>query len=309
MKQWEELLSKGNWQQFYSAFEERFDLFPDLKRQRDALPAEKLWHKGQSVENKKLVIWCEQGRGDNLQFLRYLPLIRCREITVCCYPQLAPLVECQEYVDGICLKRWPKDFDLHCSLLSLPYLLDLDHCPTSPFISSPGGITYPAGFRVGICWCGNAEYPADRIRSCPLSAFAPIFAIPDIQVWSLVVDRRQRKYIGDERIYDLAEHPGEWVINDAGPFLSDWYDTACWVNGLDMVISVDTALVHLAAGMGKRTIALLPFDSCWRWGGRWYDTLTVLKQEQPGEWEPVLERAADLVIQSKNVGQLPNLVP
>lgn len=285
---YETLLANNQFRDFFISYEQRYIQCHHLGKQR----AEQTGPQWTGNPIDTLHIWCEQGFGDCLQFLRFLKFIPAKEIIVTSYPELARLIEMQPSVHSIRLQSPPKQFDAQCSLLSIPYWLGLEAIDSKPVLTVPPPAKFASTKRkIAICWAGNAIQGGDANRSIPLASFAPLFAM-DVEVYSFVVDRRKRVYMSDEREeIDLAAHPEEWKIMDVSCHIRDWHDTAALLGGMDMLITVDTGLAHLAGAMGKKTILLLSSNPEWRWMTIWYDSVTYVKQEPNEEWQHVVQRA------------------
>jgi hypothetical protein len=260
---------------------------------------------GEPLAGKRLLIYSEQGLGDTLQFCRYLPLLKGlgAEVLFICQPDLLSLL-CHapgidtllpESVDGVIAEP----FDCHASLLSLPGLFktDLSNIP-SPFLWLNLDAVVPASWRgllavpevkVGIVWAGRPSNTDDFRRSCSLNDFSPFGKVPGIAFFSL-----QKGAAG---IQVASPPPGMKVI-DLASHLHDFKDTAVAIMSLDLVISVDTAVAHLAGALGKPVWTVLPHFPDWRWmlnreSTPWYPTMRLFRQSSPGEWRPVFERAAE----------------
>ena len=187
-------------------------------------------------------------------------------------------------------------FDLHLPLLSLPRVLGttVDTIPAEcPYLRSPPGrapeveaLLAPAGrLRVGIAWAGNQQHANDRRRSIPSRLFAPLCALPGVQVFSLQVARPD----------DAVPPPGAIAL---GPHLAaGWSVTAAAIANLDLCICVDSALAHLAGAMGCPVWVLLPLAADWRWllerdDSPWYPTARLFRQQRPDDWPGVVARVA-----------------
>jgi hypothetical protein len=148
--------------------------------------------------------------------------------------------------------------------------------------------SYP-GFKVGIAWQGNPNHRRDRLRSSPLVQFAPLARVPGVHLLSL------QKGAGCEQLPALQ---GRFPVTDLGSRLDDFLDTAAVMKSLDLVISVDTAIAHLAGALGVPVWVALPFAPDWRWlldreDSPWYPTMRLLRQTRPGRWEDVFHRIAE----------------
>lgn len=253
-----------------------------------------------------VLVHAEQGFGDTLQFCRYISRIQEGGVSVIfeCQPSLMPLLE------G--LKSESKDpslhlikpssalphADYHVPLLSLPRIFEtnLDNTPAKvPYLSAPAdrkakwASVCPGGaFSVGLVWEGNPNRQDDRLRSCPLDALEPIIATQGIRFYSLQKDMRQK------------QHPS---LHDLGPQLTDFADTAAVIERLDLVISVDTAVAHLAGALGRPVWVMLGYAADWRYlldreDSPWYPTMRLFRQPAPGDWRSVTQRIA---VELKNI--------
>ena len=248
----------------------------------------------------------EEGLGDTLQFLRYLPLLgqRGARVTAVVPPALTRLMRTvpgiDEVPDGDA--QVPR-YDFHCSFNGLPRAFEttLQTIPCNvPYLEADPALVLhwaarlPAGdgLRVGLCWAGQARpwlagfAGLDRRRSTTLATLAPLGLVPDVRLVSL----QKGPAAAEARTagFDLLD-----VMDDVG----DFADTAAIVANLDLVISVDTSVVHLAGALGKPVFLLDRYDNCWRWlSGRedspWYPSLRIFRQRQSGDWEPVIVRVA-----------------
>jgi Flp pilus assembly protein TadD len=250
-----------------------------------------------------LLVWADQGLGDSLMTLRYLPLVKSRgfsRVVVYGEPALARIFRATPGVDRFIAKQDPLPagtYDWHCPNMSLPLAFgtrldtiprDVPYIGVSPELILPwqGKLAALPGKRVGIAWAGTKMNPKDAVRSVPLAQFAPLFAVPGISFVSL------QKGDGAE---DLAGAPGK--IHDWMAHCGDLLDTAALMSQLDLVVTVDTAIVHLAGATGRPVWMLNRCESEWRWMlGRedspWYPTLRLFRQERPGDWAAPIARLA-----------------
>jgi len=275
--------------------------------------AQPLWT-GDS-EPKRLLIHAEQGLGDTLQFCRYLPLIDPRHQIV--FEVQAPLVDLMRQlpgVDTVVARGAPlPDFDAHCPIMSLPLIFGttLDNIPNqTPYLrADPAKVARwakrlePAtGLRVGLVWAGGrrtdepGSQPLNRRRNISLATLAPLAQARGVSFVSLQIDPPG----GD------AYAPPGMALLDLTDALHDFTDSAALVANLDLVISVDTSVSHLAGAMGKPVWLMNRFDTCWRWllnrhDSPWYPTMRLFRQPAPGDWDSVavdmaaaLQQAVDL---------------
>jgi hypothetical protein len=249
----------------------------------------------------------EDGFGDTLQFLRYLPLLAELGARVVAYvpPALQRVMRMVPGVaDVVTNPRRLPPHDWICPMFSLPRIFGtmIDTIPPTPALildaALPGhwaGRLPDSGLRVGLVWAGQARpsLPGfgtlDRRRSSGLATFAPLFDVPGVAFVSLQAGPASRQI-----------RSAGLVLVDPMPDVRDFADTAAIIADLDVVISVDTSVVHLAGLMGKPVFLLDRYDGCWRWlSGRsdspWYPRLTIFRQQQPGDWSwPMAQVRASL---------------
>ena len=252
---------------------------------------------GTPLGDRVLLLHAEQGFGDTLQFCRYAPLVAAQgrvvlEIQGALHWLMAGLPKVERVVKvGEPLPH----FDLHCPLLSLPYVLGttMTTIPAeTPYLTAPPGSVAAwrrklepiPGVKVGLVWAGSPTMSADRGRSLTLDRLAPLAGVPGITFVSL------------QKGEAAGEAPPEgMVLHDWTEDLVDFAETAALIESLDLVIGVDTAVVHLAGALAKPVWLLNRFDQCWRWleereDSPWYPSLRQLRQTAPGDWNGVLAR-------------------
>ena len=250
-----------------------------------------------------LLVWSDQGLGDSLMTLRYLPLLKRRgfaRIVVYGEPALLRVFRAVPGVDHVISKQDPVPagvFDWHCPNMSLPLAFGtrVDSIPRGvPYLRVPEELNLRwkerfAGVtprRVGLAWAGTRMNPKNAVRSVRLEQFASLFKIERINFISL------QKGDGSE---ELTGAPGR--ILDCMSECGDLLDTAALVNQLDLVITVDTAVAHLAGALGKPVWMLNRYESEWRWmlereDSPWYPTLRLFRQHQAGDWDAPIARIA-----------------
>ncbi len=262
---------------------------------------------GEPLEGKRILLHTEQGFGDTFQFVRYAQLLKesGARVLVRAPEPLLKLLRLCPYLDGVCAEGGePADFDVHLPLLSLPKMLGttLTTIPAGePYLFADpalvkrwqGELSYIQAFKVGINWQGNPKYRGDLRRSIPLAHFAPLASVPGVRLISL-----QKNY-GTEQIrevpFSVTELGGQ-VDEASGPFM----DTAAVLKNLDLVITSDTALPHLAGALGVPVWLALPYAPDWRWllhreDCPWYPTMRLFRQTEFDNWEPVFERMARML--------------
>ncbi len=290
------LLLRGDYEAGWREYEWRWQRSEVTARQRHF--PQPLWN-GESLSDRTILIHTEQGYGETLQFIRYVPLLAQRgaRVVVECPLVLRDLLESVPKLDRVVARgdSLPA-FDVHSPLLSLPRLFHtmVATIPNPvPYLTPPAGkrilpeTSNPAALKVGVVWAGNAQHKNDRNRSLPLIKLAPLFDLPGIAFFSLQTGPQT-----DE--LNRFEHGSKPI--DLSPQLRDFSDTAAAISDLDLVISVDTSVAHLAGALGKTVWTLLPFAPDWRWlterqDSPWYPTMRLFRQPAFGDWHAVVADA------------------
>ncbi len=267
---------------------------------------------GAALDGRTVLLYTEQGLGDTLLFVRFVPKVKERggRVVLAAPESLHPILARCEGIDRLVPRNGAlPDFDVHCPLLSLPRVLG------TTFATIPAAIPYlhadperverwgrelsaVRAFKIGIAWQGNPKIVYDRERSIPLRQFAPLAEVEGIALFSL------QKGPGTEQLRALA---GAFAITDLGERLDRssgaFEDTAAVLAHLDLVITCDTALAHLAGGLGVPTWVVLPTVPDWRWFlGRdespWYPNVRLFRQTREKSWDEPFQRLAEAVRQS-----------
>lgn len=256
---------------------------------------------GTPFDGQKLLVHDEQGLGDTLQFVRYLERVKTLGGTVL-FETRRPFLELLKKAKGIdrLVERTADgkpavDFDLYCPLLSLPGLFStsLDSIPARvPYIeANPEKAALWSRrmdgqvFKVGVVWSGNPTHFRGLNRSVSLDAFARLFQIPGVCFYS---------FQKGKTALDAARYQEAGLLENLGELFADFSDTAAAMENMDLVISIDTSVAHLAGAMGKPVWVLLAYASDWRWlTGRsdspWYPTMRLFRQEKRNDWASVLD--------------------
>jgi len=259
------------------------------------------WTGREDIRGKTLLLHSEQGHGDTIMAARFVrPVIAMGARVIVDAP--APLRELLEQIDGVALTG-PAEavpaFDLYCPLMSLPQALNvtLETVPADvPYLAAPAAhlekwrrrLPNSDGLKVGINWAGNPAFLHDESRSIGLAGMLPLLAQSDVRFFALQKDLRD----GDGEI--LRRHPG---IEPLGGEIESFADTAAIVTHLDLVISSDTSVVHLAGALGRPVWILLQFVPDWRWlldrgDSPWYPTARLFRQAELGDWSGVIEKVS-----------------
>ncbi|WP_448561159.1 tetratricopeptide repeat protein [Trichothermofontia sp.] len=313
------LLMEGDWQRGWQEWRWKAEqvLLPTIPTPH--------WDGSSDLRGKTLLFHTEGGFGDTLQFIRYANLLANQgvKLGLVCPPPLHRLLQAMPALDWVVAPNAPyPPVDAHALLLSLPKYLGttLETIPaTIPYLSAP--TTQPVlsaapgtRLKVGITWASGAYQGAflqrfQQRKTCPLAVFADLFSVPDISFYSLQVgqdaqalaDLRQAQGLGD-RLQDLR------------PQICDFADTAAWIEQLDLVISVDTSVAHLAGALGKPTWVLLPYLCDWRWGRDrsdtpWYPNLRLFRQSTPEDWPSLIATVKAALCQAAPPPAQPTALP
>ena len=293
-----------------------------LGRYREAVPVLREWTErsrkninapfwyGEDISEKTLYIYADHGLGDVVQFIRYVrtAATRCRRTILYLPPSLWRFVGKIPNVEIVSEIRQP--FDTMCSMFMLPHAVGIDEA------ALPGMVPYlhaePAliahwkqrlpkeGLRIGIAWQGNPSSVLDQGRSMPLACYAPLARLPGVTLVSLQLN------FGIDQLAALPE--GMTVVTlgsdfNAGP--DNVVDTAAVMKNLDLIISTDTSVPHIAGALGCPVWVLLKATPDWRWQQDrndcpWYPTMRLFRQKSPGEWDEVITRVVEAVIEHMN---------
>ena len=264
-----------------------------------------LWDGAASGDNSILLI-AEHGIGDTLQFVRYAPLVRrhCGKVVLYCRKNLIPLLRQCPGIDRCASpdEALPR-CDFQAPLMSLPLLLG------TTLLTVPADVPYVharrdladtwrerfsrySGFKIGIGWQGNPRYPTDDLRSIPVRHFRPLARVPRVALFSLQKGAGADQLAGLGPDFPVVEFGGEFDAS-TGAFM----DTAAVMYSLDLVITSDTAVAHLAGAMGIPVWVALCKSADWRWleerdDSPWYPTMRLFRQAELGDWGALFERMA-----------------
>jgi len=258
---------------------------------------------GEDLKSATLMVWTEQGLGDSLMMMRYLPRLGDHgvgRLIVYCEPALARIMQSVAGVDEV---YWgerppaPEKFQCHCPAMSLPLLLGtrLETIPKDvPYVKVPedlrqkwadklSGVARP---RVGLVWAGGKHTWIDPTRSMTLASFSPLFSAVKATFLSLQKGDEARQI-----------EQFDWYLADWMDECRDFLDTAGLIEQLDLVISVDTSVAHLAGALGKPVWLLSRFDGAWPWmlereDSPWYPSMRIFRQNDRGNWTDVMQRVA-----------------
>lgn len=293
-------LLQGRFDEGWPLFEYRFSEKRRDKMKSPKVPGCERW-KGEDLEGKKLLLTREQGLGDQIQFLRYVPVLARLGVTVdlALAPELAGLAATVAGVRNV-LPAIPAscaEYDRWATIMSIPAGIQarqLDIPRDVPYITAPADRVAhwatrlkelaPTGKKIGIAWAGNPDHPFDRLRSMKVDQLVPLLDAQDVTFLSLQKGPKASTVgvAGTERIVSLDAE------------LTSFVETAAVLENLDLVISVDTSVIHLAGALGRPVWTMIARAPDWRWRleGReseWYPTLRLFRQPNWGDWAPVVE--------------------
>jgi hypothetical protein len=254
---------------------------------------------GESLQGRAIFLHTEQGLGDAIQFLRFVPIVarQCRSLLLLLQPALEPLVRpqlpanCRIVLPGAPLPA----VDFHCPLMSVPTVLatTLQTLPAEvPYLRAVSDAVQawrerlgPGGLRVGVAWSGNPAHTNDNNRSMGVETFRAV-ATEGCRFFTVQPHTREAD----------RQPMAQWQqVADVGRTLRDFADTAALMEALDLVITVDTSVAHLAGALGRPVWILVPYVPDWRWmleraDSPWYPTARLFRQQAPGDWGPVLQQ-------------------
>ncbi|NEP39323.1 MAG: tetratricopeptide repeat protein, partial [Okeania sp. SIO2H7] len=291
------LLKQGNFIQGFNEYEWRWQKKGFSSRNF----SQPLWD-GSNFQGQTLLVYTEQGLGDSIQFIRYIPLVKKlggRVIVECNQAGLKLLFTTVSAIDELFVKgETLPDFHLQIPLMSLPRILGttLETIPAKiPYLSVPESTDFqmpPApekNLKIGICWQTKSNINTSQKRSCPVEYLEGILSIGKANFYIL------QKEVSPT---DLEWLNCQTQVYNLGSSFKNLADTAAAIKQLDLVITIDTVIAHLAGALGKPVWILLPFVSDWRWmldrnDSPWYPTARLFRQAKIGDWDNVFEQVKD----------------
>jgi TPR repeat/Family of unknown function (DUF6165)/Tetratricopeptide repeat len=294
-------LLTGDWQRGWQEYEWRWRM-KGVAPRRFVQP---LWD-GTSLIGKTILLHAEQGLGDTIQFVRYASIVKALggRVLVECQQQLLGLLEgCSGINQLLGHGNDLPAFDVHAPLMSVPGILknsiEAVPAPIPYLVPKPAlveqwreRLSEFDGFKIGISWQGNPTFLGDRVRSIPLRQFAPLTQVPRVSLISLQKGAGVEQLAEVRDLFPVADL-GSDFDQQSGPFM----DTAAVMRNLDLVITTDSAVAHLAGALGVAVWVALPFAPDWRWqlhrsDSPWYPTMRLYRQSTLGDWSDVFARMA-----------------
>lgn len=291
----------GNYKKGWNHYQYRFKHFDYLEAKIKQLDKNKKWNGKKIKNNQTILFFCEQGLGDSINFIRFIDNYKKNNPSV----NVKTLVPSSLYnllnhnFSGII--KSIEEHDFWCPVMDLPFYLDLNESEIinsyRPYIKEIEKCDYSHFkdyYKIGICWAGNPQHPRDEDRSCFLSYFKEIYKMPNVKLFSLQKDTRLRSWPFYENPIDLA-YCHDIKVVDMSKHMNSWENTASIISGLDLVITVDTSILHLSGAIGKKTFAALPYFPDWRWGldseeTMWYPTVKLFRKKSPNDWYSVFDK-------------------
>jgi FKBP-type peptidyl-prolyl cis-trans isomerase 2 len=293
-------LRSGNFEDGWKGYEWRWKMKNVIDVRNFPQP---LWD-GSDIPGKTILLHSEQGFGDTIQFIRYAPMVSDlgAKVIVECQKELVSLLKNVEGIHSVIPRddQLP-DFDFNSPLLSLPFIFGtkLETIPAKiPYISAnPATVqkwqdrieSVTSAARIGLVWAGNPKLKFGHSRSCPFEAFSSLAELDDIIFYSLQKG---------EPSGHATDSPKGMKLVDYTEDIHDFSDTAAIISNMDLIISVDTAVAHLAGALGKPVWILLPFVPDWRWmkdreDSPWYPTMRLFRQPSSGDWRSVMKHVEE----------------
>lgn len=309
------LLISGNFEEGWKEYEwrkKRKEFYPRNYSKPELIS-------GMEIKGKRILVYDEQGLGDSIQFIRFIPMLKQMGVDIIleCNKQLLRIFK--RITDSSALierdvKNEPSvEYDFQIPLLSLPLYFNTTYetIPSEvPYIFAEEELSNKMSehikcenqFKIGIVWGGNPNHTSDNKRSIPLSYFNRLLSIENVKLFSLQkgIPLKQVK----ENNFPIV------VLND---YLNDFADTAATIENLDLVITIDTSVAHLAGAMGKPVWLLLPFFPDWRWllkrnDSPWYPSMKIFRQSEEGNWEPVFDEVVSELKKITNGNRMETLI-
>jgi tetratricopeptide (TPR) repeat protein len=296
-------LTMGDFERGWEEYEWRWQAYNESPKKFE----KPLWD-GCSLNGKTILVYAEQGLGDTFQFIRYIPLLKAQGAQVIFETQqpLATILRLCPYIDHVTIPGMKKpEFDYHIALMTLPLLFKtrIETVPANiPYLYADQNLvtlwknklSTDKNFKIGICWNGNSKYPTQALRrsvmakALPLKSLAELSSIPGVSLYSL------QKMDGMDQLREIPQNTIKQFDEDFDVKNGRFMDTAAVMKNLDLIITCDTSIAHLAGALGVPVWLLLPKPADWRWiinrdDTPWYPNMRLFNQETPHDWQTVFE--------------------
>ncbi len=266
---------------------------------------------GESLEGKAILVTTEQGMGDSIQFIRYVDVLKTRwncRVVLISHKNIYPLLATYPHLDALHhygeTFRFEGGVDYYCQLLNVPeILMDFDNALATrePYLGADTArveewqrrLSKDKNFRIGICWQGSFTHKSDHLRSMALAEFRPLMRLQGVSLYSLQKGAATEQIAQNRPLLEVTDL-GSTLDENCGAFL----ETAAVLKNLDLVITCDTSVGHLAGSLGVRTWLALAITPDWRWGldkdsTPWYPNTRLFRQQQYNRWDDVFDRMTD----------------
>lgn len=301
------LLSIGRFEEGWLLYEARYH--PDIQA-RTVHPPELAYPqwRGESLAGKSIAVWSEQALGDDIQFCRFLPELKASGascVTLVCKPALKSLLKTLQGVDRLVDRNEASALPAHdfwTLMFSIPLHLGttVETLPAqTPYLFAKpeylqvasASLADCSDFKIGVCWRGSALYKADADRSPGIEPFKRLFEVANARFFALMPGVR-------EEFLSVARGKGHDLGHEIDAHTPAFEETAAIIHHLDLIISSDTSIVHLAGALGKPVWVVLPFVADWRWMADredtpWYPQMRLFRQTDRGDWKSVFDRIAE----------------
>ena len=297
------LIADEQFEEGFKEYESRFSL-PKIKQFTNLLPNIPIWN-GEPLKGKRILLFCEQGAGDLIQHARYAKKFDGHVALAATKNMTKLLKQCEGVSEIIQFNSddrttLPNNFDYACSVMSLPKYFGILECDKyiKPIDTQLPCTLDKEHFNIGISWAGNEMHVNDFGRSCHLEHFKVLQDIPKVKLYSLQKGEMKRTWSTEGKV-DLLEGSKSVKLEDYASSFEDFNDTANFVKGLDLVISVDTSVAHIAGAMGVPVWLLIGFCPDQRWGTHatstpWYPSMKLFRQLNYGlDWNYVFQQVKE----------------
>lgn len=295
-------LAIGEWGQGLIAHEARWSDLQKYPIWDSGIPR---WE-GEDLKGKTIIVHHEQGFGDTIQFVRFMPWLKERgaRVILAVPVPLMRLMTLSGLADEVVeITGVMPAADFHSPMLSVPAYLELktERIPNAPYLRAPESFGIPirrapsTRLVVGLVWAGSPGYVPDMRRSMPFEAMLALESLPGVLLVSLQKG---------ERAADIGRAGMTGPVADLSGLLGDFADTAAALMQIDLLVSVDTSVLHLAGALGRPAIALLPYWRCWRWGvdcddSPWYPSIRLAQQETADDWGGLMMAVHEMIASSE----------
>jgi hypothetical protein len=301
------LLAMGRFDEGWQEYEWRWQLPRELFVSRHFTRPR--WDGSQDINRKKILLFAEQGFGDTLQFIRYAPFVAARgaHVIIECRPELSSLLQTAEGIHSVAPLGQPlPEFDYEAPVMSLPLALGtaVTTIPAKVPYLFPNKVVIDAWrsrlrsdvdkLKIGLVWAGDPGFVRARDKSCPPEQLTRLFDVPGCEFFSLQKDATEK--------YAATLNDFRPVLTDYTSELKTFNDTAALIAALDLVITIDTAVAHLAGALAKSVWVMLPFCPDWRWSVKgehtpWYPTMRLFRQHAAGNWDRVIGQVRQALVE------------